>query len=106
MRYLFLVLSFLLINITCWGDLSPSNELLYKESWKKYGLGQKNEAIQICQKVLENEKTCNVDKLHFYMTTYIFTGDMEYRKRFDELYLNKIRSANFKCCCVAKICIC
>jgi hypothetical protein len=88
MRYFYSGLFAMLLSVTCWADISPKNDPIYRDVWKQYQAGEKSEAIIKCKKVLENPETCNVDKLHFYQTTYIFTGDIEYRKRFDEL-INK-----------------
>lgn len=85
MRYFFLGLFAMVLSVTCWADISPKNDTFYKEAWNLYFYGEKTEAIALCKRVLEDGDLPNIDRLHFYMTTYIFTGDIEYRKRFDEL---------------------
>ena len=85
MRYFFLGLFAMVLSVTCWADISQKNESIYKEAWNLHFEGKKTEAIALCKKVLQEEEIPNVDKLHFYMTTYIFTGDFEYRKKFYDL---------------------
>ena len=85
MRYFYSGLFAMVLSIACWADISPKNDIVYKEAWDLYFHKKNVEAIALCQKVLEDGEMPNVDRLHFYMTTYIFTGDIEYRNRFDEL---------------------
>lgn len=85
MKCISLIFCATVLSVTCWGDISPKNDSIYRDAWKQYQAGNKSEAIEMCTRILENPETPNVDKLHFYMTTYIFTGEIEYSKRFNEL---------------------
>lgn len=85
MKMVFLSFFASLLSVMCWGHISPESDLIYTKAWRQYEAGTKAEAIQLCKTVLDDPQTSNVDKLHFSMTAYIFTGEEEHINKFNEL---------------------
>jgi len=78
------IIAFLLITISCFGDLSTGNEPVYKIAWELFNHGEKEVAIKMCTTLLE-EEISNIDRLHFLAALTIFTNDENPREALQQL---------------------